>query len=406
MNLRTVIRGILLASSALLYAGFAFAADTIRIGHVGGYSGPCGPYSTGNLNAMRIAVDEINAAGGVLGRKIELLPRDSQSKPDEAAKQAREAFVSDKIHLLTGPCTSSELLSVSAVAKEQKKLLWTSQSNTHRATIDFGHPYIFQSRANTLMESRAIAEFIATQKNWKRIVTIGSDFEWPHVVVEQVTNRLKELRPDITIVRSLWPKLGESNFSSHITAGLNDRPDVVLLPMFGGSVVSFVKQAKTYGLFERTKLITMLTTDVLMSMGADMPEGVYGFTSAPFYALPSPRLNGFVAKYKSSYKQFPDDWAVLGYDSMLQMADAIRRANSLEPNAILDALVATEYESLRGPIRVRKLDGNSNAPTFLGMTKKVADFDFLILTEVVRVDGNTVMPSEAEVQSMRSAASR
>lgn len=406
MNLRIMTHGILIAGSALLYAGVASATDPIRIGHIGGYSGPCGPYSTGNLNAMRIAVDEINAAGGVLGRKIELLPRNSLTKPDEAAKQAREAFVADKVDLLTGPCTSSELLSVSAVAKEHKKLLWTSQSNTHRATIDFGHPYIFQSRANTLMESRAVAEFIATQKNWKRIVTIGSDFEWPHVVVEQVTNRLKELRPDITIVRSLWPKLGESNFSSHIAAGLNDRPDVILLPMFGGSVVSFVKQAKAYGLFEQTKLITMLTTDVLISMGADMPEGVYGFTPAPFYAMSSPRLNEFVAKYKASNKQWPDDWAVLGYDSMLQIADAIRRANSLEPSAILDALAANEYESLRGPVRVRKLDGNSNAPTFLGATRKVPGFDFPVLTNVVRVDGNTVMPSEAEVRSMRSAAKK
>ena len=386
---------------SLLLAGTAFAAEPILIGHIGGYSGACGPFSKGNLNASQLAVDEINAGGGVLGRKIELRPRDSQSKPDEAAKQARESIVSDKVDIITGPCTSSELLSVSAVAKENKTLLWTSQSNTHRANINFGHPYIFQSRANTLMESRAVADFIASQKDWKRIVIIGSDFEWPHVVAEQIEQRLKSSRSDVKIARSLWPKLGETNFGSYISGGLDENPDLVVLPMFGGSVVNFIKQAKTYGLFQRTKLITMLTTDVLQTLGNELPEGIFGFSPAPFYALSSPKTDAFVKKYTATYKQVPDDWAVLGYDSMLQMAEAIRRAGSLDSGAIIDALAATEYVGLRGKIRVRKLDGNSNAPTFIGVTKKIPGFDFPILTNVTRIDGDSVMPSAAEVMSLR-----
>jgi branched-chain amino acid transport system substrate-binding protein len=386
-----------------LATGSSYAADPILVGYVGDLSGACGPYSDTNLKATTIAVDEINAAGGLLGRKVELKVRDSKTNPEEATKQSREAFVVDKVDLLTGSCSSAVMLADAAVAKEYKKLFWNSIGTTHRANIDFANEYVYQSLANAVMEGRALAEYAATQKSWKKIATIGLDYEWPRMTIDSFVKRLKELRPDVQVTNSVWPKLGESNFSSYIPVLLNDNPDVVFGVMFGSASTNFIRQGKTYGMFDRTKVFTYASTYLMMALGNDVPEGVYGWTRSPFYAK-SPAMNAFVAKYQAAHKDFPYDEAIAGYDTMIQMGEAIKRANSLEPAKLVDALSSMEFSGVRGPVKVRKLDITAYAPTYIGVTKKTQDYAFPILTDLVRIGGETVMPTEAEVASMRAAA--
>jgi len=394
----------IVAVSVLAWASSVFAADPILIGYVGDLSGACGPYNEANLVGTRIAVDEINAAGGLLGRKVELKVRDSKSNPEESAKQAREAFVSDKVDLLTGTCLSSGVLSSAAVAAEYKKLMWNSIGTTHRANIDQANPYIYQTLANTYMEAYALAEYAATQKTWKRIATIGLDYEWPRMTIDLFIKRLKVLRPDVQVVASVWPKLGESNFSSYIPVLLNDNPDVVFGVMFGSASTNFIKQGKTYGLFQRTKVFTYTSTYLLKAMGTEIPDGVYGWTRSPFYGIKSPAMDSFIAKFKAVRNEVPDDEAIAGYDTMMQVAQAIKSAKSLDAGKIADALASLEYDGLRGMVKVRKLDLNAYAPTFIGVTKKTPEYSFPILTDLQRIGGEKVMPTEAEVAAMRAAA--
>jgi len=404
MNYRKYLATVAVGFS--LTVGASYAAEPILIGYVGDLSGACGPYNDGNLKATRIAVDEINAAGGLLGRKVELKVRDSKTNPEEATKQARESIIVDKADILTGPCTSSVMLADAAVAQEHKKLLWNSIGTTHRANIDFGNRYVYQSVANSLMEGRALAEYAATQKNWKRIATIGLDYEWPRQTIEMFTQRLKELRPDVQIVGSVWPKLGESNFSSYIPVLLNEKPDVVFGVMFGSASSNFIRQGKTYGMFDRTKVFTYASTYLLKALGNDMPEGVHGWTRSPFYGIKSPAMDSFIARFKEAYKDVPDDESIAGYDSMMQMAAAIKQAKSLDADKLVDALSTLEYTGLRGKVKVRKLDISAYAPTFIGVTRKTPDYSFPILTDLVRIDGERVMPSEAEVARMRASAKK
>lgn len=398
---RIVLAGF--AAAVMLISTACRAADPVIVGYVGDLSGACGPYSEANLRATKMAVEEINASGGVLGRTIELKVRDSKTNPEEATKQARESFVVDKADILTGSCSSAVMLAQAAVAKEYKKLFWNSIGTTHRANIDFANAHVYQALANSLMEGRALAEYAAAQKDWKKIATIGLDYEWPRMTIDNFVKRLKELRPEVQITTSVWPKLGESNLSAYIPVLLNDNPDVILGVIFGGATTNFFRQGKTYGMLERAKVFTYLSTYALMDPKSEVPEGVYGWTRSPFYVR-SPQMDKFVAKYQAMYKAYPFDEAIAGYDTMIQIGEAIKRANSLESSKLVDALVAMEHQGVRGDIKVRRLDIQAYAPTYIGVSKKTSEYPFQILTDLVRVGGDRVMPTEAEVQAMRAAA--
>ncbi|MBI4966915.1 MAG: ABC transporter substrate-binding protein [Rhodospirillales bacterium] len=397
----------LLMGAALALSGTAHAqsAAPVKLGVVADISGVCGPLTKSGLNGLKLAVDETNAAGGWLGRKIDTITRDSKTQPPEGAKVTQELLSVEKVDMITGPCSSAVLLSVSATAKEYGKLLWSTIGSTQRASIELGHPSFFQAQANALMEAYAAAEYAAKQPGWKKIVTIGLDYEWGHMTVEKFTERLKQRRPDVQVVKNLWPKLGETNFSSFVTAALAEKPDVVLSVTFGAATVNLVKQAKSYGFFEQTKLFTFLPVDTAIALSGDMPEGVHGFARAPFYALKGTGVKEFVEKYrKANNGEWPDDWAVLAYDAFGQVSAAVKAAKSIDTPKVMEALAANTYKGMRGDIKMRKIDGNDIAPTYVGVIGRVKDYPFPVLTNVTIIEGAQVMPSEDEVTKMRAAA--
>lgn len=398
----TAARAMAAAAALVLGLGAAEAADPIKIGIVADLSGPCGPLTDSEVKAIKLAVDEVNKAGGVLGRPYELVIRDSKTKPDEGAKVARELAVTDKVNVLTGVCSSAVVLAVSAVAKEYKIPFYTTIGATQRASYEFWHPYYAQLQANALMEARAAAEYAATQP-WKRIVTIGLDYEWGHMTVEQFQARLQKLKPEAQIAKSLWPKLGESNMSSYITAALAERPDVILAVTFGAATNNLVKQGKSYGLFQQTKLFAFLPVDTLKSLNRDLPDGVHGFGRAPLFALDNPKAKAFGEAYRAAYNDYPDDWAVMGYEGILFLTAAIKEAGSVDPDKIMAAMTSIRMEGLRGELALRKIDSNAYAPTFVGVTKKVDEHPFPILVNVARIDGEKVMPAPEEVAAMRKS---
>ena len=201
---------------------------------------------------------EINSAGGVLGGPIEIVWRDSKTKPDEGAKQTRDLILSEKVDLLTGVCSSSVFMAINPIAKQYGVPLFSAISGTHKATIDFGHPFVVQTQPHTLMEGKALAEYVA-RKGWKNIVTMGLDYEWGRTTVKVFTEELAKLNPDAKIARQLWPRFGETNLTSYITAALADEPDLIMAVMFGSGTNSLIKQGKAYGLLQRTELLTFLS---------------------------------------------------------------------------------------------------------------------------------------------------
>jgi branched-chain amino acid transport system substrate-binding protein len=384
----------------------AAAQEPIRIGYAADMSGVCGPLVDGATKAFRLGVEELNKAGGLAGHRIEVIERDTKTKPDEGARESRDLIVNHKVHLVTGVCSSAVLLAGTAVAGELKTPYYTAIGATQTANIERWHPYYWQTQPNALMEAVAAAEYVARHKDWKKIVPLAYDYEWGHTSVNAFTAHLKKLRPDVEIAPLVPVKLGETNLTSYITAVLAQKPHAVYGAIFGGGLVNLVKQGKSYGFFDQTNLVTLTTVDFLQSMAGDMPaKGVHGFSRAPFYLLlDNPKAKAFVDTYKARYGKDPDDWAVLAYDGLMFFAAAVRQANSTKADDIMKAVTSIRYEGLRGTMTVRALDGQMDAPSWVGRVGQDPRYPFMVLQDAVRIGADRTMVPEETVKALRAKA--
>jgi branched-chain amino acid transport system substrate-binding protein len=237
------------------FAGYAAAeGEPVKVGFAADLTGACAALAEDGLNGAKIAAEEINAAGGILGRPLELIVRDTQTKPDEGAKVARELITDEKIDVLTGVCSSAVMLAESAVSGELKVPFYAAIGSTQRANIELFQPYFWQVQANATMEAYAAAEYVAKKTDWKKISTLGSDYEWGHTSVAAFTERLKELRPDIEFAEPIFAKVGETAMAPYITATLAQSPDAVFAPLFGPSLGAVLKQGQGFGSSSRPRL--------------------------------------------------------------------------------------------------------------------------------------------------------
>jgi len=195
----------IIALAGLMPAAAA-AQNTIKIGFPIPLSGPTAVYGEPVLKGAELAVSEINAKGGVLGRKFELLSRDSKANADEAVRLARELIIKNNVDFLSGTLTSAEAPAVSTIAKENKIVLIAPIPKTDQLTAEKNlHPYVFRTAANTTMEGRSVAEIIATWKDVKKVATIAHDYAYGQDVAKSFVDHIKKLRPDIEVVdRPEW----------------------------------------------------------------------------------------------------------------------------------------------------------------------------------------------------------
>src|ERR1700722_18080427 len=273
--------GLALASALVFAAPLAAnAAETIKIGFPIPLSGPAAVYGRPILAGAEMAIAEINAKGGVLGRQLEILSRDSKANADEAVRLSRELIIKNGIDFLIGTLTSAEAPAVSTVAKENKIVFLAPSSKSTILTDEKHiHPYIFRVASNTDVEGLAGAEEMATFKDIKTVVTIAPDYAYGRDSIAAFIKALQKVRPDIQVVDSQWPKLGEPDFTAFINAMMGKKPDAVYCSLFAGDFVTFTKQATPLGLFKAidNRMVDggeVGTPDEAQALGADYPYGI------------------------------------------------------------------------------------------------------------------------------------
>lgn len=388
---------------SFLLLGFAAAQDKpILIGLATDLTGSAAAFTRSKITGVQLALDEINASGGLLGRKLELLVRDSQLKPELGASHARDLITRENVDFLIGPTSSAVAIAVSAVAKQYKKVVMMIIPNTPRLTLEAFHPYFFTMVPSGLMEARAMAEAIGP--TYKRIAFIGGDYEAAHQGLRYFKEWLAKVNPTAEIVAEAWPKIGEPDYSSYITKLISSKPDAVFSYLWGADLIGFTKQAKPYGLFEKTKVAGLLFLDDLKALGAEMPEGFIGQMRAPFFAIEGDRMAKFVEQYRAKVGEYPADWAVMGYEGMQVLAQAIRKADSLDSDAVVSALEQVRYDGLRGTISFREIDHQSTVDSFIGVTVTSQEYPFKVLNNVKRIPAEKIWPSLEEVSQARSSA--
>ena len=379
----------------------AAGKEAIKIGAIYDFAGACYMYSDSAVNGIRIAIDEINAAGGILGRKLDLTVSDTEAKVDVAVREVKDLILREKVNFLTGPCSSATALAIQVVHSEYKVLRITNVANTEGQTVDKFTPYIVQVVPNTYMEGTAATRYLAKKvPTAKKFCTIGPDYDYGRREEAAFIEEIKKLVPDSEILYEAWPKLGETDFTAFITAIMAKKPDAIHGSIFGVDLVAFTKQAKPYGFFEKFPMMALYDLPVLKALEQDAPDGAMGFGMGCFFMDPNPRMMEFVDKFKKIRATYPEAWAVMGYDSMYLLKAACEKAKTIETEAVIKAMEGMTFDSLRGKITIRALDHMGSVPVYQGVITKDPLYPFKIWKDIARVPGDQIWRSEASVREV------
>jgi branched-chain amino acid transport system substrate-binding protein len=388
----------LTGAAAALWPILAGAADTIKIGFPIPLSGATAVYGEPVLKGAQLAVAQINAKGGVLGRKLQLLPRDSKANADEAVRLARELIIKDGVNFLAGTLTSAEAPAVSTVAKENKIVFVAPTSETIRLTDPQNiHPYIFRATSNTDVEGLASAELMAKWKNVKTVATIGPDYAYGRDVTAAFVADLKKLRPDIRVVDQQWPKLGEPDFTSFITAQMGTHPDAIYCSLFAGDFVTFAKEAESRGYFKAVQnrfidSAAVGATDEAKALGTAYPYGVIVNSFDPVIwsggREPAAHKTYIAALRAFTHEKYPSSLSIQGYIAIEALADGIRKAHSINSDAVSKAMVGMTFDTPIGKRTFSLASHETFSPEFWGVMVKQAAYPFAVMKDPVLLPKN------------------
>jgi branched-chain amino acid transport system substrate-binding protein len=392
-----------LAMALVLITAPAQAAKAVKIGIVDCYSGPPAAYTNDVRDAFKLEVDKINAAGGILGRKIEVLTRDSKFKVDLGLSAAKELIYRENVDIMMGTINSALALAISDMCKKEKVPFFVTFAKSAKITGAKGHRYVFSITENTALAGMAAAAGLA-KKPYKKYWIAGDDYEYGHAIADGVWDNLKKLRPDVELLGQSWWKVGEPDFTPYITAILSAKPDAVIVATGGRDCVPFLKAAKATGFNERVPFFMHTATELatLKPLGLDAPENVLGTSNYFFYYPETDANKSFVKKFETAYSRKPAVGAVYGLLAAKFIFGAYKKAGKVDTEKLIDNVEGMSVDSPVGKVTMRAYDHQAMLPMFMGVTKKVAGYDFLIATDIVTIPGKDVMPSIEEIKKARN----
>ena len=372
----------------------ASAQNVIKVGFPMILSGGGALFGEPTVKGAQMLVDEVNAKGGVLGRKLQLIVRDTKGDANEAVRVTRELILKDNVDFVVGTLTSAEGPAVSRIARENKVLFIAPITKTDMLTDPKNlHPYVFRTASTTTTEGRSAAEIMAKWQDVKRVGTMGYDYAYGQDVTKAFVEHLKKLRPDMEIVDQQWPKLGEQDYTPFINAQLSRKPEAVFSSLWGGGFLTFAKQAKPVQYFEALKHRFIGageagSIETAKTMGADYPVGIWANSYDVFYWENAPQAHkDFIERLKKyTGQEHPSSWPLVGYMAMQALVAGIEKAKAVDSEKVSKALLDISYDTPLGKQTIRAKDHNANRGQFWGKTVNDPKYPFPVMTDVIYVD--------------------
>lgn len=372
----------------------------IRIGEINSYTAQPA-FTLPYRNGWQLALDQVNAAGGVLGRKVEVVSRDDAGRPQDAVRIAGELVNDAKVDVLSGTFLSNIGLAVSDFALQNKKLFVGGEPLTDALIWDKGNRYTFRLRPGTYMQSAMLVEE-AAKLPAKRWVTVAPNYEYGQSAVKWFKQLMLAKRPDIEFVAEQWPALGRIDAGATVGALLQPRPDAIFNVTFGADLTNFVRQGNTRGLFEKRSVVSLLTgePEYLDPLGDETPEG-WIVTGYPHETLMTPEHKIFVAAYRAKFSEAPRCGSVVGYSLINSIVAGILKTGSVDTEAMAEGFKGAAFETPFGKAAFRALDHQATLGAFVG---KLALKDGKgTMVDWRYVDGAAALPTDAAVKAMRPA---
>ena len=377
---------------------------TIKIGFVGDFSEVNKGYTHNMYNAAQMAVNEFNAAGGLLGKTIRLIKRDGGNDPKKHYDHITALARKDKVVAIFGGASTPCVLMASAASKAQRIPYLVSIGNSQSIVVEYGHPYVFLFQPNVWMETKGFSIFV-TLMPWHRYAWVGPDYSWGHGVLRNFKQHFKEIGAPIDWTTVAWHPLGTTDFKVIIRSILDSKPDALVIGSYGEDVRHFTIQAKSHGLFDKVAVFGWFTYNMTGDMGRMVPEGMWSLArGGPFNHLAGkvPQAKSFVDKFVEQFDAYPNGYTICLYDSLIAWQQAVKKAKSADPIAVAKALKGLEFDGLHGRSFIRTVDGQLNCPIYFGRLTFVPEYPFAVWKSVIEVPAAKTWLPEKEVLSRRS----
>ncbi|MBE9603343.1 ABC transporter substrate-binding protein [Acetobacteraceae bacterium H6797] len=391
-----------LAAPALLSRSSHAQGSVIKIGEVNSYTAQPAfllPYR----NAWTLAVEQINAKGGVGGKMLETIHRDDGGKPEDAVRHAGELVNNEKVDLLTGGFLSNIGLALGSFAAQNKKLYMASEPLTDALVWSQGNRYTFRLRCSTYMQVAMLVEEAAKlpAKKW---ALVAPNYEYGQSSVRWFKELLSKARPDVTYVAEQFPALGRIDAGATVQALESSKPEAIFNVTFGADLTNFVRQGNTRGLFEGRAVVSMLTgePEYLDPLGDEAPEG-WIVTGYPWDQINTPSHTAFRNAYKAKFNAEPKLGSVVAWESVQSIAAAVAKAGSTETEALIAAYRGLTFPNVfgMGDITFRASDHQSTMGAFVGKTALKGGKG--VMADWRYADGAKYLPSDEAVKSLRTA---
>ena len=319
----------------------------IKLGLFGVTSGPIGMSGEASFRGVKLWAEQVNGRGGLLGRKVEVMQRDTLNKPEEAVRYAREYASSGDIDFIFAHGSSAEAFAVAAVSKDIKRLIISTPETTeYTADPKVRSPYCFRATRNCLLDNIVSGKYaakISSDMGLTRWYTIAGDYSYGRDSVNLFVEFLKKFNPKVEVVGQAWPKLGEPDFTPHITALMGAKPQAVFSVLYAGDIVSFIKQGGMYGIFDKSKWFMkdlseyQVINSIITALGK-FPAGLYSGTRY-LRIFPDTKANhDFNDAHAKLFGSRPLNWTWANYTGALLLEEAVKKAKTTENDAVIRAL--------------------------------------------------------------------
>src|SRR5215218_1975123 len=386
---------------ALSIAAPAFAqGGPIKIGEMNSYkvfAAFLEPYKKG----WEMAVDEVNAGGGVLGKKIEIVSRDDNGNPADAVRVAEELLSREKVAFLIGTFPSNVGLAVADFAKQRKTLFIAAEPLTDKIVWDAGNAYTFRLRTSTYMQTAMLIPDAAKLKK-KRWAIVYPNYEYGQSATAAFKKLLSAKQPGVEFVTEQATPLGKIDAGAVAQALADAKPDAIFSSLFGPDLAKFVREGQQRGIFKGVEVFNLLAgePEYLDPLKEEAPDGWY-VTGYPWSEIKTPEHTRFLDAYQKKFKDYPRLGSIVGYSTVMSAVAAIKKAGSLDQDKLVAAMAGLTHSTPFGEIAYRPLDHQSTMGAYVGRLGVKDGKGYM--KEWRFVDGKDALPSDDEVKKMRPA---
>ena len=370
----------------------------IKIGEINSYKAQPAfliPYKKG----MELALEEINAAGGVHSRKLELITRDDNANPGDAVRAAQELLGREHVDLLAGAYLSNIGLALADFAKQNKVFYLAGEPLTDKIVWEDGNRYTFRLRASTYMQASMLVPE-AVKLNKKRWAIVYPNYEYGQSAAATFKELLKSAQPGVEFVTEQASPLGKIDAGAVTQALADAKPDAIFNILFGTDLTKFVREGNTRKLFEGRSVVSLLTgePEYLDALKEETPSG-WVVTGYPWSTVSTPEHKAFLKLYKDKYNDYPRLGSVVGYILIKSIAEGIRVAGNADTEKLISAFSGLNLNTPFGKILFRPEDHQSTMGAFVGKLKN--DNGQGVMVDYKYMDGANFLPSPQDVKKLR-----